>query len=510
MAIDVRPEVDSRRIRHLRQLYHTKNLFVRHNASYIYYGSHSGSGGTDCHREWRVHGVIMKENRDLTARAFQLRNLPGADIGSTICFEIKDDFFYAVSNQTGFRDEEIDWTSYYVCLRFPLADPRKIQWQRVWRRQHREGPINDTWTNISLQTDQSTGELMIVECRREWLNDASENQRTYYKHALIWGETSPQASGTPHPLHTATSAPAAMVDAMPSPPETVTKANPGLPVYVPLSTFPDDPLIKLLDASSKPNYEPPKKRLRRHFHQEYAEVPPPSSVRKDFIHSKTKYSTYHHSASAFVDLVNDPPPQSKFFSTPPDRLRLRVNSRKRKSPIDEEGAETAKGLLYPPEYVDEDGNPTALSDERFEPRGIRLWPPNDAPAELLALLCPSGHAGRVEAASDERCLIYSTQPEGSQGRRPIILISFDPSIRPRTLQRLTPPANGEAGWDMDNKNNRRQQPEPIVIDLVGSPSASGEEEEANTSPRPTRRANPAWFSKQQAMYLDINRGFWLR
>ncbi|KAL1952779.1 hypothetical protein VTO42DRAFT_4256 [Malbranchea cinnamomea] len=514
MALDVRPDLPpgARRIRHLRPLRSTRKLFVRHTARYLCVGTHSGMG-RDCHREWVVHTVDLEANRDLTERPVQLRNFAGSDIGSTVCFEIKDGYLYAISNQTGFRDEEIDWTSYYVCLRFPLTEPRKVEWQRIWRRQHREGPISDTWTDLSLQTDASTGDPIIVESRREWRNGTSENFRTCYSQPLSWRDASYPPSALGNTATAASSAdsettsPLESSGVVPSPGSS-SHHHAGLPAYVPLQAYPDDPLAALLDSSCRPNYEPPRKRLRRHFHPEYSDTDP-LATRRDFIHSRTKYTTYNLSASAFLDLVNDPPAQSTFFSTPPDRLRLRIGSRKRKSPIDAGGEEVEKGLLYPPEHFDDDGRPIDMSEERFESRGIRLWPPNNAPAELLSLLCPSGHAGKVDAASDERCVVYSTQPSrgGKAGRRPIILISFDPQIRLSTLQKLDVTL-ASAEQPMIAPQSMLSERRPSTGDRPLSPRTTAVT--AYRDQARIRSQSSPWLSIERAMYLDINRGYWLR
>lgn len=487
IVLDVNPDIpsDGRRFRMIRPLVRVKKLFIRHNGKVLCLGTHSGIG-RDCHREWLIQTIDLETGKDRTPRPIQLRNFAGSDVGSTVCFEIKDDYFYAISNQTGFRDEEIDWTSYYVCLRFPLADPTKLQWQRIWRRQHREGPISDTWTNISLQTDESTGRPIIVECRREWLNGASENFRTYYMQHLDWPEENPD---------TATSASAADIPNI-SPLAIAMPTNlPGLPAYMPLETYPDDPLASLLDATSKPNYEPPKKRIRRHYHPEYSGSE--FDTRKDFIHSRTKYSTYNQSASAFIDLVNDPPAQSKSFSTPPDRLRLRVGSRKRRCPIDEHGEEVQAGLLYPDEHFDKNDEPMENSEERFQSRGIKLWPPNNAPDELLSLLCPSGHAGKVDAASDERCIIYSTHPSKTgTAKRPIILLSFDPNIRigtPKSLDMTPRPARSS-----DEASPAHTTPCNTAMTGVEHSSI------------PTMPPIGPWVDFQPAMHRFINHGYLLR
>ena len=50
---------------------------------------------------------------------------------------------------------------------------------RLWRREHREDPINDMWADLSIQGEEKCRPV-ILECRREWLDGGSENHRTYY------------------------------------------------------------------------------------------------------------------------------------------------------------------------------------------------------------------------------------------------------------------------------------------------------------------------------------------
>lgn len=120
----------------------------------------------------------------------QLKNFFGTDIGQTVAFEIIDGYFYAVSNQSTYEVEEIDWTSYYHCYRFPLGteDHGKLQHKRIWRRQHREGPINDCWTSVSIHKDEKTGVVTIVEARREWIGGTSTQTRTFYFELLTFDD----------------------------------------------------------------------------------------------------------------------------------------------------------------------------------------------------------------------------------------------------------------------------------------------------------------------------------
>ncbi|RYP93027.1 hypothetical protein DL770_000901 [Monosporascus sp. CRB-9-2] len=167
----------------------TARIFVRNNAEFLYFGTHSDDGG-DGFRRWVLRGFAIKENVWFPKK-MQLSNLVGYDIGSTACFEIIDDYFYGLSNQTAFEIEEIDWTSYYYCFRFRLDDPdtRKTQVmkrQDSWRRHHSEGPIDDRWSLLKLEKDEDSGKVKIIECRKEWLAGKSGSRRTYYTKEVVF------------------------------------------------------------------------------------------------------------------------------------------------------------------------------------------------------------------------------------------------------------------------------------------------------------------------------------
>jgi hypothetical protein len=181
-----------------------------------------------------------------------------------------------------------------------------------------------------------------------------------------------------------------------------------------------------------------------------------------------------------VDLVNDPTPQADGVR-PRDRLRLRTVSRKRKCPVDEDGEEGPRGLLFQPTQTNADGEPVDGSEERYSSRGVRLWPADDAPAALHQLLCPNPHAGSVRAVFDDRSLLYSVPCKGlPPDHQALILISFDPCIRFPTLTSLhtleAPLSEPLCAVD---------PPQP------SQPTSSGVQEA------------PAW-------YLALRRGYWLR
>ncbi|KAL4809925.1 hypothetical protein BDV18DRAFT_50537 [Aspergillus unguis] len=478
LAVDIRRQLPHEKVRRLRlrvPIDSTQRLFVRHNRSYLYYGTHSAVG-THGYVQWEINCANLNTGKVSSSNMVVLDKFAGNEIGQTVCFEVYQDHLYAISTLVDFEEEEVDWTSYYVwiCLDPSLTIPRDgIKTHRTWRRQHRDGPINDTWSDLSLREDESTGQLMILECRREWHHGGSENCRTYYVHPL------------------------------PAPAD-VDKQQPPSDYY--LTPIPDEPIAKTLDSSCKPNYERPRKRLRRHYHAEYDGNAEPTP-RRDFILAKTKFRSYNISASSYLDLVNDPLPKGSPGSeglVPRDRVRVRVVSRKRKCPIDEEGIEEKEpGLLFKPELSEADGRLVENSEERFETRGIYLWPPDDAPQELNHLLCPSKRTGQVHALADERSIVYSVNQDGlPPGDQAIILINFDPTLRLPGLRRLNfgcyagaaEKSGAAVGIERPHASDVGQNRSSMHTTVAG---------------RSANQNLPA-VREERAMYLDIDRGFWFR
>jgi hypothetical protein len=461
----------SGRLRLRAQLESTQRLFVRHSRSYLYYGTHSAVG-THGHTQWEVNCADLNTMKINSENMVVLDKFAGMEIGQTVCFEVYQDHLYAISTLVDFQEEEIDWTSYYVwiCLDPRLQLPKEgVKTHRTWRRQHREGPINDTWSDLSLREDETSGQLMILECRREWRDGGSENCRTYY------------------------------IQPLPAPAD-VDKQQPTSDYYT--AAIPDEPLAKMLDENSKPNYERPRKRLRRHYHAEYDGGIEPKP-RRDFILAKTKFRTYNLSSSSYLDLVNDPLPSRRGGDlVPRDRLRLRMVSRKRKCPINEEGMDGDRGLLFKPE-LEADGRLVENSEERFTSRGVHLWPPDEAPQELNDLLCPSKRTGQVQAIADDRSIVYSVNKDNLEpGNQAIIFINFDPALRLPGLPRM-------------NLGSQLGEPEKTEAAIgIERPQVGdvGQERAAMHTTVAGKRANQNVPSvrEERAMYLDIAHGFWFR
>ncbi|KAJ5572447.1 hypothetical protein N7450_009431 [Penicillium hetheringtonii] len=365
-------------------------IFVRNSRSYIWYGFFTApSPNSD--GVWSVWGVDFATSESID---FPLDRVVDGDLDQTLCFEMYQDHLYAVSTQVANNDDERFSSFYHWFCHAPRQSGQK--WNgRLWRREHREGPINEMWTDLSIRVDETTGKPVILECRREWRHGKSENHRTTY------------------------------IQPLPTPEEALER------------------------ESSSPRWNPrfnnhtisvPKKRLRRFYHAEY-EHTHDQNTRQEFIAARTKHRSYNLSAATFIDLVNDPAPEADRLRSR-DRIRLRTVSRKRKCPIDEEGT----GLLFEHTQTDDDGRPVEGSEERFTSRGVHLWPAEDAPSELTHLLCPDTRTGTVHAVSDERSLIYSISSPGLPlDHHALLLISFDPKIRfPNlsTLRTLKAPITG--------------------------------------------------------------------
>ncbi|KAK8095558.1 hypothetical protein PG999_013580 [Apiospora kogelbergensis] len=375
----------------------TIRLFVRNSESYLYYGTHS-EYGADGFRKWVLRFFDLTK-RHLSRRKIHLSNLVGYEIGSTVCFDIIDGYLYGLSNQTAFEVEEIDWTSYYYCFRFRLEDPDPHKTQIMkkrdsWRRQHAEGPIDDRWGFLKLEKDERTGQVRIIESRKEWLTGQSGNRRSYYATNVVFKN---EGEGTTDEEL-----------------DDNTENN-----------LPDDPLTMLLESSSNPNYLRPPSR-------------PPRSVHSGddgtlFGLSKTHLRSYYDSSETFLDLVDDPTPLA------PCTQRLRIRAGKRMAArfmkLQETSASSSVQGHREKEKAEEVRNL------------ITMWPGepengcSDPTSERLSrLMNPMGHQGNILAADDERSMVYATGGTADT-LKVLVWLSFDPATK------LT----GASGWARTEK-----------------------------------------------------------
>lgn len=420
-------------------------IFVRHSRSYLWYGifvEGLGSSGV-----WSCSGVDLATEEKIP---FHLDQVVDGELGQSICFDIYQEHLYVISTQVTSEEDERFSSFYHWFCYAPRQKGRK--WSgKSWRREHREGPINEMWTDLSIRKDETTGRPMIVECRREWPDGKSEHHRTTY--------TEPLST----PLELQVNNPEGDIRSPVRSDDSDSDEGP--------STSKDPMIARTYDHR-------PEKRLRRNYHPEH-ELSDDPSARQEFIYAHTKHHSYELASSTFVDLVNDPTPQADGVRAR-DRLRLRTVSRKRKCPMDEEATAGEAGLLFRPTQVDTDGHPVEGSEERFVSRGVHMWPSEDAPAELHNLLCPDQRSGVVKAIADERSLIYSISCPGLPSHhRALILISFDPKLHLPTMKPLS-----------------------SLEGFLGSVSPVA-------LPKP-RASSGGSIKDSDPLYKAINRGYWLR
>ncbi|KAL9085729.1 MAG: hypothetical protein Q9165_007478 [Trypethelium subeluteriae] len=475
-------------------------IFVVNDSHSLCFGTHSELGGHG-HHEWIVHGIKLDSEEELDhGIGVQLENLVGGDIGSNVAFRIHNGYFYALSNQTSFELEEIDYTSFYTCMRFPLdrfcqSELRIID--DIYRRQNSEGAINDSWTDLGLQVSESTNELTIVEARREYLGNTSSHQRTYYMQPVPFPTATIDAldnddadqriflssSSQDHPFSPSLAASSSASAT------TAISRYPANDVYIPLIT----PL-------DKPRYAQPRPRLPRHAHPEFGPLfslsiptddtstppPPPSSPGPSFLLWKTKHRAYNLASASFLDLVEDEDDDAVraadgSIATVPC-LRLRGAGRRRATPLDEEG------WVRRPEREALTGEVLEGSEERWVYGGVRLWPPRRGAGEVGGDGEGAGAVGErarlpwgkvVNAVADERSLVYGIEDPGGGGEK-IVLVSFDPGIR---IGKAVERERGDAG----EKDESRE------VEAKGKGRAEGGDAE-------TERG-VMW--KEEAMYLRI-------
>ncbi|KAL8673815.1 MAG: hypothetical protein Q9168_001780 [Polycauliona sp. 1 TL-2023] len=406
-------------------LWTSEDLVVRNDHQYVCMVAPTGSSPNGGHREW-VCRVWDTKNLPPRPSMLQIPDLSINELGQALIFEAFDGFLYAISTQPVREMEEPEWISHYTCFRFPLSNPDKstLESIKIWRRHHQEGPINDLWTDLQLVRDESTGELSIIEARKEWTEGSSTQKRTWYRQRLPAMFSSPIDKDDKDQD---------MVDSNDQ--DDTTPSLSQSENLNDLSIMTDPPYLFTVPPGEN---SPTTDRLPCDTHAECSSTAAsPSRVPNPSL-SKTKFRTYINSASTFVDLIVD----NRQDSSPTawaQQLYLRIGSRKEASPLDE------KGSLHPRKFYPHSTQAIEGSELRYESRGIHLWPPADAPAVLQDLL--SGRTGLrgssnsnesrsyllgdVTAVADERSMVYLVKRKGAgetdKGR--LILVNFDQYIQ---------------------------------------------------------------------------------
>ncbi|KAI1188643.1 hypothetical protein F5B17DRAFT_394716 [Nemania serpens] len=356
----------------------TARIFVRNNDKFLYFGTHSWEGA-DGLWKWVLKGFDLRTLSWLPHPRMYLMNMPGCDIGSTACFEVFGDYFYGLSNQSLSEADDPEWTSHYYCFRFPLDDPSHAKFQTMnknhsWRRKHTEGPIDDRWGFLSLEMDETSEDLVILECRKEWLKGIRGSRRTYYTTDVVFGE------------------------------ETITEDQGRV-----------RPSTRGVGDHPQCNSPIPYRR------PEYVHAGDDSSVASLLVRSQAHLCAYIRSCQTFIDLIDDPCTDT----SSPQRLRLRTGYRRLKT-----GTQLVREGLTP-SAVGESAQQRATQPD--QPNTIFIWPPaKNAPEpdpsldKVHQLLNVKGH---ITATGDERSVIYATSDSPADGVKELVFLSFDPAAR---------------------------------------------------------------------------------
>ncbi|KAK3944952.1 hypothetical protein QBC46DRAFT_130805 [Diplogelasinospora grovesii] len=465
-------------------------IFVRNNDKFLYYGTHTDFGD-DGFRRWMIKGYDISANQWFKCKA-SLPEMAGSDIGSTICFEIIDGYFYGLSNQTTFEVTEIDLTSYYVCFRFPLSrrgfyEIERAARKRMWRRQNGEGVIDDRWTFVRMFKDEATGMLKVVESRKEWLAGHSSARRTYYTTEISFEGARRQ--------HEWDEDSADEEDWITEAWDKIQSGSITAPSRDPHLVHPGD------DASEQVM----------------------------LTLSQCPVRSYQPYCQTFLDVVND----TSSSDSNGQRIRIRGGSRRPWPP----GELQKRRRLSPAQGRDPEPAFEQMIHDLYKHEGVALWPPEQDPArpdpaldELYTLLSPPSHRGNVHGTWDDRCLVYATGGT-SGGLKAIIFVSFDPSIRligarpysgrlilgrpagmphcgPRTSSKLYP-ADPELSYEGKGKGKEKHKND--AWNPTSEPNATWHadmrppESDSGTSPRRRDRSNHGqWSSFGKAMYRDIS------
>ncbi|KAI3529616.1 F-box domain-containing protein [Colletotrichum abscissum] len=174
-----------------------QKLFVRNNSNYLYCGTYPDTGddndtgdndtGDDDDNFWKLQCFNIGRKEWLNG-VLELKEVAGSDVGTTAAFEIFGQHFYAASSVQPTAFGEDVYLSRYYGVRYPLgvcrAEDKQLLSESMFRRDHREGPINEIWSTLSLEKNPKTGVLEVVECRREHSAKGDGNSRTAYRTAV--------------------------------------------------------------------------------------------------------------------------------------------------------------------------------------------------------------------------------------------------------------------------------------------------------------------------------------
>ncbi|KAH0829948.1 hypothetical protein FOPE_10286 [Fonsecaea pedrosoi] len=388
----------------------TNKLFVRNNERFIVLGTNWGGEQT-----WLLDVYDFETSQRVNGEPLRLPGW-GSRIGSTVAFTIYKDQFYAVTNWVN-----APFTSYYGITMFSkrLGDPdAELTKNLIWRRQNIDGPHDDTWADLSFQIDYSTGELLVVEGRKEWGPEGGPLIRAY--------QTTP-----------------------------IRRAN-----FV---------LADEIDNSRRLS-------AGRYIHAQFRDDggEKEATAVKEYDRHKTKWIGYSFNAQTFVELITDDP-NVKGEWLPRERTKLRVTSRQELSPLVKDAVNPEDWVLRKPKR-DPEGREMEDGERAFTANTISLWPPEDAPKDLQDMLhCKCFRRQDAKAAVGDEGIFFRAGGPGSV-KRSLVLICCDPTFGFQGMRRLDGSlarpkwdmkTEDDCEFDVEHPHNRGVTLEPAMYGVIG-------------------------------------------
>lgn len=463
-------------------------LFARNNERHLCFGTYSHRE-EDGHRRWALRTCNL-ETQTWDAPKIILMDMAGSDLGSTISFEIYDNFFYGLSNMETFDADGTDYSSYYYCFRFPLGHATRSQIPSkasLWRRKNAEGALDDRFTSLQLTKDVATGRLSIVESRKEWLVGKSGARRTYYTMSLRFPGEKEDGGGGNDASSSIHKGDQPIAD-------TAAATTGGMTSNDSSSSHQNDEPDGNISVTAGPAKKPAKLGpLSRSPHDVH--IGDKSSAILLHTDSKTIIRSYHPECSTFVDVVDDHPADDPGTQ----RIRIRAGPRRLK-PLDSQGV---AGPVADAKYPEED------IERLYRGGSVTYWPPEAGPDRsepwldrLSLMLNPPTHPGYSGGTSDDRSVLIATGP-GKGALRRLIFISFDPSIRFSGVSPARGMAQGTA--PQDGPTGDRGEPEMSTVAGKGKEEAQWGYPTSGGGTCTSAEAGD-WISREPAWYRSMADG----
>ncbi|PKS07643.1 hypothetical protein jhhlp_006249 [Lomentospora prolificans] len=405
---------------------HPKVIVRNTDEFLLFFVSAPWGGERSC--RWHIYQLDI-ENREWFPEIV-LEDFRGKDIDCEICFEIIDEYLYAVSAHLALDEPESDDASIggvYHALRFPIGRRQLYQFypegdlpQATWEYLYSSELEDFRWKWMQIGKNESSGVPTVVEIRREFLANGYHNRRSCYKRELKFDGSAGAASNDPpsRSVEIQHDSLGGLHDAVPNEPaftddrdfDAIHRESSihGEPYYQPGILLPSikSDLSATSETVGQVNPGAALGSTPTTHHGDTSETIPNFPYHQCFVRS------YFPSCDSFVDMVS---PVLR-HTTAPQELRLRIMSRKT--------AACTWGYDFHSEGCT---CGDAESTVRFWPRDS--FQKNDRLFRSLdEILNPPGYSGDVEATADYGSLIYAVAQSGNSSRKVLVYIGFDPSV----------------------------------------------------------------------------------